>query len=81
MAVRSGNWDLRMDAIKSMTALFTAFDRPKYQKLISQHIVDLLTIPEEALSHLKKGGFTVSIRGRAGHSVGIDEAHEMCIKI
>ena len=65
-------------AIKSMAALFTAFDRPKYQKLIPQHIVDLLTIPE-VLSHLKKGEFTVSIRGRAGHSVGIDEAHEMCI--
>ena len=78
MAIRSGNWDLRMGAIKSMAALFTAFDRPKYQKLIPQHIVDLLTIPE-VLSHLKKGGFTVSIRGRAGHSVGIDEAHEMCI--
>ena len=61
-----------------MHALFTAFDRPKYQKLIPQHTVDLLTIPE-VLSHLKKGGFTVSIRGRAGHSVGTDEAHEMCI--
>ena len=78
MAIQSGNWDLRMGAIKSMAALFTAFDRPKYQKLIPQHIVDLLTI-SEVLSHLKKGGFTVSIRGRAGHSVGIDEAHEMCI--
>ena len=79
MAIRSGNWDLRMGAIKSMAALFTAFDRPHYQKLIPQHIVGLLTIPEEVLSHLKKGGFTMSIRGRAGHSVGIDEAHEMCI--
>ena len=33
MAIRSGNWYLRMGAIKSMAALFTAFDRPKYQKL------------------------------------------------
>ena len=66
MAIRSGNWDLRMGAIKSMAALFTAFDRPKYQKLIAQHIVDLLTISEEVSSHLKKGGFTVSIGGRTG---------------
>ena len=79
IAIRSGRWDLRMGAIKSMAALFTAFDRPNYQKLIPQHIVDLLTIPNEVLSHLQKGGFTVSIRGRAGHSVSIDEAHEMCI--
>ena len=25
------------------------------------------------------GGFAVSIRGRAGHAIGIDEAHEVCI--
>ena len=79
LAIRSGRWDLRMAAIKSMAALFTAFDRPHYQKLIPQHIVDMLTIPEEILSHLSKGGFTVSIRGRPCHSVGIDEAHEMGI--
>jgi len=62
-----------------MAPLFTAFDRPNYQQLISQHIVNMLTIPKEILSHLTRGGFTVSIRGRPCHSVGIDEAHEMCI--
>ena len=76
IAKRSGKWNLRMGAMKSMAALFTAFDRPNYQKLIPQH---LLMILEEVLCHLKKGGFTVSIKGRVGHSVGIDEAHEMCI--
>ena len=79
LAMRSGRWDLRMAAIKSMAALFTAFDRPNYQKLIPQHIVDMLTIPKAILSHLSHGGFTVSITGRPCHSVGIDEAHEMCI--
>ena len=79
IAIRSSKWNLRMGAMKSMAALFTAFDRPNYQKLIPQHTVDLLTIPKEVLCHLEKGGFTVSIRGRAGHAVGIDEAHEMCI--
>ena len=79
LGMRSGQWDLRMAAIKSMAALFTAFDRPNYQKLIPQHIVDMLTIPEDLLSKLSHGGFTVSIRGRPGHSVGIDEAHEMCV--
>lgn len=78
-AIRSGKWDLRVAAIKHMAALFTAFDRPKYQKLIPQHLVDMLTIPEEVLSNLKKGGFTVSVTGRPCHSIGIDEAHEMCI--
>ena len=68
-----------MAAIKSMAALFTAFDRPNYQKLIPQHIVNMLTIPNEILSHLSNGGFTVSITGRPCHSVGVDETHEMCI--
>ena len=79
LAMRSGRWDMRMAAIKSMAALFTAFDRPNYQKLIPQHIVNMLTIPKEILSHLSQGGFTVSIRGRPCHSVEIDESHEMCI--
>ena len=38
LSIRSGQWDLRMAAIKSMAALFTAFDRPNYQKLIPQHM-------------------------------------------
>lgn len=62
-----------------MAALFTAFERPNYQKLIPQHIVDMLTIPKTILSHLTQGGFTVSITRRACHSVGMDESHEMCI--
>ena len=78
LAIRSGKWDLWMAAIKSMAALFTGFDRPNYQKLMPQHIVNMLTLPKEILSNLQKGGFTVSIKGRPCHSVAIDEAHEMC---
>ena len=79
LAIRSSNWNLRLAAIKSMAALFTAFDRNNYQKLIAQHIVDILTIPQEVLDLLCNGGFTVSIMGRPCHSIGIDEAHKMCI--
>ena len=51
-----------------------------YQKLIAEHIHDVLTImPKEVFEHLCNGGFTISILGRAGHSIGIDEGHEMCI--
>lgn len=78
LAIRTGNWRLRMAAIKSMAALFSAYDRQKYQKLIPQHIVDLMTIPSDTLAHLENGGFTVSLKGRPCHSIGVDEAHEMC---
>ena len=79
LAIRCGRWDLRMAAIKSMAALFTAFDRRNYLKLIPQHIVDVLALPYEILSELTEGGFTSSIRGGRDHNIRIDEAHEMCI--
>lgn len=68
-----------MAAIKSMVALFTAFDRQKYQNLVGQHIVDMAIFPDEVVNQLCNGGFTVSIKGRPFHSIGNDEAHEMCI--
>ena len=79
LAIRSSKWDLRIAAIKSMAAVFIAYDRFNYQKLIAQHINDLLTMPQEIIEQLHRGGFTVSILGSPGHSVGIDEAHEMCV--
>ena len=79
LAICSGKRDLRLGAIKLIAALFTAFGRPNYQKRIPDHIVDILTVSEEVLSHLKNGGFTISILGRPCHSIGFDEAHEMCV--
>ena len=65
MAMRSGNWDLRMAALKLMGPLFTAFDRPKYSKLIPLHIQEIFSIPADILSLLQKDRFTVSILGQA----------------
>ena len=79
LAIRSGNWNLRMASMKLMAPTFTAFDHPNYLRLIADHIADVLTMPATILSILKKGGFAVSICGRPWHSVGIDEAHEMLI--
>ena len=44
LARRIGCWKLRLASIKSMVALFTAFDRPKYAKLIPQHLLDMLSL-------------------------------------
>ena len=71
--------DIVVASIKSMAALFSAFDRARYQRLISQHLHDLLNFPPEVLSQMVNGGFTISITGKTCHSIGIDEAHEMCI--
>ena len=79
LAVRSGNWLLRVKSLKDMAPLFFAFHRPHYRKLISHHLADLVTIPSEILHHFQAGGFTVSITGKGWHSVAIDKAHEMLI--
>ena len=79
IAIRSGNWNLRMAAYKLMAPLFTAFDRFVYQQLIAQHVFDVNCFPHDLLKALKDGGFVVSLRGRTCHSIGVDEAHEMCI--
>jgi len=48
-AIRSGNWHLRLAALKTMAPVFCAFDRPAYQMLIPQHLVDCLLLPDDIL--------------------------------
>ncbi len=79
MAIRNGNWDLRNASIKLMAPIFSAFDHITYKKQIAQNLADILTLPQYTLDSLQQGCFTVSLRGRSGHSVAIDEAHEMAI--
>ena len=79
LAIRSGNWNLRMASMKLMAPICTAFDHPTYQKLISHHLADVLCMPPPVLAMLQQGAFVMNISGRSWHSVGIDEAHEMLI--
>ena len=79
LAIRSRNWDLRLASIKSMAAVFAAFDHPTYQRLISQHLEDVLVMPAPLRTMFRQGGFVMSISGTPWHSVAIDEGHEMLI--
>ena len=79
LAIRTSNWDLRLSSLKNMAALFSAYDRSCYQKLLPTHIADLQSYPTEVLKCFSAGGFTVKVKGGLGHAVALDEAHEMCI--
>ena len=79
LAVRGGDWRLRMASIEQMAPVFTVFDHATYQKVISQHIADILVMPDSILTIFQQGAFVVSISGREWYSVAIDEAHEMLI--
>ena len=60
-----------------MAAMFTAFDHPTYQRVISQHLEDVLVMPAPVRTMFQQGAFVVSVSGRPWHSVGIDESHEI----
>jgi hypothetical protein len=80
LALRSGDWDLRIASLKQMVPLFTIFDHKTCQKVITLHLTDLLqSTSSKLIGMFKQGAFVVNIKGRPLHSVAIDEAHEMLI--
>ena len=79
LAIRGGNWNLRLACMKLMVPLFCAYDHMTYKRLISRQICDVLNLPTTILQSLSEGGFVASITGAQWHSVAIDEAHEMLI--
>ena len=79
LAIRTSNWKLRISSLKSIAPLFSAFDRPSYQRLLPNHIADVEAYPKEILEALSAGAFTVKLSKSIGHAIALDEAHEMCI--
>ena len=77
LAIRSGDWDLRMACRKKMAAVFTAFDHLQFQRLISPQLADMLYMSLAILTTPRHGTLVVSISGNSWHSVGTDEAHEL----
>ena len=79
VAVRTGNWDLRVAAIKAAAPLFHAFDRTYYLRLLPHHLAHVASMPGEIKAQFQSGSFSVSLSSNAFSSVGLDECHEMCI--
>ena len=79
VAIRNGDWLIRLAAIKLMAAVFHAFDRPIYQRIVPWHLADLLCFPPQVLHHLQKGAMSVCLTKSNGQAVALDEAHEMKI--
>ena len=79
LSIRYRNWELRTGSINELAAIFAAFDRPIYQKLVPRHIHELLLMPSYILHHLQRGSFSARLSGSEWHGIAIDECHEMCI--
>ena len=79
LSIRYRNWELRLASLKQQAAIFSAFDRNIYERLIPQHLADVLRFPEPILRHLKNGSFSVQFTSTEWHAVALDECHEMKI--
>ena len=79
LAIRNQNWHLLVSSLKLMAPLFAAFDRTTYQNLIPKHLADVQSFPDKIIHSFESGGFVVKVTGEPGHSIALDEAHEMCI--
>eukprot|EP00951_Prasinocladus_malaysianus_P011669 scaffold86497_cov26-Prasinocladus_malaysianus.AAC.1 len=80
LAVRCSLWHLRGAALHHIAPLFYALRRYKYEELLAHAITDCVTLPDHFLCPMQDGKYwTVSITGRAGASVAVDEAHEMVV--
>lgn len=77
--MRTGNWNMRLAALKEMGPLFHAFDRENYSKMIPIHGSQMHGLPDYILQHFRNGAFVSSIRGVNFSPVGLDEADEMLI--
>ncbi len=56
LPIRSGDWHLRLASMKLMAPVFTAFNHPTYQGVISQHLADLLSMPTSILLKVPEHG-------------------------
>ena len=79
IAMRKGDWNLRLVALKKMAPLFQAFDRHNYSSLIPAHLKMIGGMPDYIREHFEQGSFVSSISGNNFSSVGFDEGHEMLI--
>jgi hypothetical protein len=76
IAVRCGNWDLRMSCLRDMIPLFSITDHQNYARILPQHLADIDQMPELILKQMKMGGFSASLKGTPFASLALDETQE-----
>ena len=79
LAIRTTNWDIRVSSLKSMAALFSAYDQPCYQRLVPKHLADIYQYPRDIITSFEKGAFIVKLKKGIDHAIALDEAHEIRI--
>ncbi len=75
IAIRSGNWSLRVASITILAPFYHAYNRTTYLKLVAHHLATLKTMPTYLLNHLCNGGFSATVTGNIFNELAFDECH------
>ena len=77
IAIRAGDWSLRLTSLKMMAERFVTSGATLYQWIVIRHLADLSsTFPEGILDVFQQGGW-VSVLKRCTNGLARDEFHEM----
>ena len=80
VGVRTANFELRTQALKLMLPLFATHRHSKYVKLLSQHIIDMETMPLTQLDWAKRC-FSAHRSQKPFAAQGLDELHETLVNL
>lgn len=75
IAIRTGNWELRMAAVKLFAPLFYAGSQTNYRALVSHHLREVLSWPTDVARDVSTM-WVVSVSGDPWTGQAIDEALE-----
>lgn len=79
VAIRTGNWALRNGCLDFLAVMFFAYNRPKYEDIVTRALLSRVMLPAKLLEQYEQGEWTVSLKGRTGANLAVDEAHECMI--
>ena len=77
IAIRTGDWNLRIAGIKMMAKRFVRSGAVLYQWLVLQHLADITTsYPSRILDRLKAGAWVSALKDGRGVTLTSDEYQE-----
>ncbi|GAQ92684.1 hypothetical protein KFL_010930030 [Klebsormidium nitens] len=81
LAIRTGNWNLKMAVYVKLAPLVRSQDRTHYQQLVPIHLADMQAWPSYVVRALANGAWVANLSGRPHVCLGKDECHECLVNL
>ena len=76
IAIRTGNWSLRIASLKMITTRFVQSGAHTYKWLLLWDLANVHGYPDSILKNLELGAWVSTLQDRQGVSLARDEFHE-----